>query len=106
MCNSDTRRRGEQLISQALESPQRGEELANDLLVAFQSGYPLHNLRRLLNAEDSVAVATGMWIASALGASVRPLFPEIVERLHHPFARVRFFALDVLTSCAGPEDEN
>jgi hypothetical protein len=106
MRDSEAHDRGEELISQSLGSPQRSEELANDLLVAFQSGYPLHNLRRLLNAEDAVTVATGMWIASELGAAVRPLFQEIVKRLHHPAARVRFFALDLLTSCAGPEDEN
>jgi hypothetical protein len=47
-----------------------------------------------------------MWIASELGAAARSLLQEIVKRLHHPAARVRFFALDVLTSCAAPEDEN
>lgn len=106
MSDSDAGRRGDELVSQTLQNPQRGEELANDLLSAFQSGYPLHNLRRLLNADDTDTIATGVWIASELGAVVRPLFQEVVEQLHHPAARVRFFALDVLTSCGGPEDEN
>lgn len=106
MRDSEAHYRGEELISESLGNPQRSEELANDLLVAFQSGYPLHNLRRLLDAEDTVTVASGMWIASELGAGARPLLQETVKRVHHPGARVRFFALDVLTSCAAPEDES
>lgn len=102
--NDSTLIRGDQLLSRLLRGHAGDGDLANLLLVELHKGYPVTKLRLLLNADDGEAVAAGMWIASELGESARPLFDDIVRRIHSAFPQVRFFALDCLLSCARPQD--
>jgi hypothetical protein len=78
----------------------------NELLRAFLTGYPILKLRELLEAKDDRGVVAGAWIAAELGAVARPLFPELTGLLQHPHFRARFFVLDYLASCAGPDDHS
>jgi len=97
---------GDEFLSRLLREGVAAGEIANELLSEFQQGYPISKLRILLGASNLEAVAAGVWIASELGSSARPVFNEIAGLLHSPSARVRFFALDSIHSCARPEDEN
>src|SRR6266850_734193 len=98
--------RGDELLSRVLSRLDGDGVIANDLLSEFQEGYPLENLLQLLTSHEEAVAVSGMWIASELGAKARPLFTEIIERLSHPSSDVRFFALDCLVSCAGPDDKD
>ena len=95
----------DQMMSRALHGQISGGELQNNLLREFQLGYPLNKLRLLLRSEDENITAAGMWIASELGAGVRPLFADIVDLIHHPALKVRFFSLDCVLVCAGVGDQ-
>ena len=98
--------RGDELLSRVMGETITEGETAYDLLTEFQRGYPVSKLRLLLNASNRDAVAAGTWIASELAISARPLFNDVVNLLHYPFAYVRFFALEYILSCVRPEDED
>lgn len=97
--------RADQLLSRLLHGEPDDGDMANALLAEFQQGYPIEELRRLLTSGKEEAVAVGVWIASELGAEARPLLDDIARLIDHPSSQVRFFTLDCLISCAGPEDE-
>lgn len=105
MSPGESRNHGDQLLSRLLHGEVGGGKLENDLLRELHEGYPVSKLRLLLRAKDEKLVAAGMWIASELGASARPLFADVVSLIHHPFFQVRFFALDCLITCARTEDK-
>ena len=101
---NDDAGRGDQMISRLLHGDVGGGELANELLREFQSGYPVNKLRLVVRSPHAKVVEVGIWIASELGADAKPLLPDIVGLLQHQSLKVRFFALDCLTSNAQPED--
>jgi len=103
MVSSHLHSPGDELMSRLMAGDMDGE-VENRLLHELQNGYPVIKVRRLLQSDDETVVAAGMWIASELGGQARPLFAEIVDRIHHPSFRVRFFSLDCLATCARPED--
>lgn len=80
------------------------DSAAHQLLKEFFAGYPIGNLRLLLDSKLDNAVKAGAWIASELGENAAPLMPLVAERLNHPLKYVRFFMLDVVLVCAGPAD--
>jgi hypothetical protein len=92
------------LLSRLLRGQASDGDLTNLLLGELRQGYPVTKIRLLLNADDGATVAAGMWIASELGVNARPLFDDVVRRIDDVSPRVRFFALDCLLSCAGPQD--
>ena len=95
---------GDELVSRLLRGEAGGGELENRLLRELHEGYAVSKLRLLLRSPDEEVVAAGMWIASELGAAAKPLFADIVDLIHHPALKVRFFALDCLVACARPGD--
>src|SRR3569833_380708 len=95
----------DELLSRILRGEVGTGAVENALLAQFQRGYPISKLRILLQAKDDRPAAAGMWIASELGGSVRPLFRDIVNLMHHPAIKVRFYSLDCVLVCAGLEDD-
>jgi hypothetical protein len=93
---------GNQLLEQVEAGA--GDAVAHRLLQQFFSGYPVDNLRRLLESNAEHAVRVGAWIASELGARALPLLQNIAPLLHHRSRYVRFFLLDPVLVCAGHED--
>ena len=86
------------LIQRITSAPdnERVGVLANELLREFQRGYPLDDLREMLQVKDEHLLATAVWITSELGVGCRPLLPNVVPLLTHSLKRIRFFALDCL----------
>ena len=77
---------------------------ANELLKCFARGYSLENLRELLRSDDAEVAKSGVWIASELGAGAKPLLEDIAPILQSSISYARFFAIDAILTCAGPED--
>jgi len=94
----------DELLSRLLRGEAGGGELEHALLNEFHRGCPVSKLRLLLHAEDDKAAAAGMWIASELGISAKPLFRDIVKLMCHRAIKVRFFSLDCVLVCAGSRD--
>ncbi|MGW4959512.1 hypothetical protein ACWEPL_19995 [Nonomuraea sp. NPDC004186] len=69
---------------------------ANDLLSQLYDGYPVGNLAELLHSGDDVAVRTATWLLSELGELAAPMMDEVPALLAHPFAQVRFYAVEVV----------
>lgn len=90
--------RGDFLIKKLIGSSYK--EAANDLLIEFQLGYPIEKLRSLLESKDEDIVKAAVWIASELGQKSKPIFDAITPLLHHELRYVRFFAIDVVLTCA------
>jgi hypothetical protein len=80
------------------------DEAALDLLREFDSGAPVERLRELLADAQGNGLRAGVWIASELGARVRPLLKEIEPLLTHDDRYVRFFALDCALQAAQEHD--
>jgi len=95
----------DEVLSRLLGGEAGRSGLENTLLEALQQGYPLQKLRILLRSQDAKAAAAGMWIASELGAGVKPLLDDVVTLMGHPAVRVRFYSLDCVLMSAGAADE-
>jgi len=95
---------GDELLSRLLRGEAGGGELENRLLAELHAGYPATKLRLLLRADHEQIIASGVWLAAELGVGARPLLDDVVGLIHHPFLKVRFFALDYLVACTGPAD--
>lgn len=80
------------------------EQDAVDLLAAFHEGAPIVALRALLRSDSTEVAKVGAWIASELGAAVKPLMSDIAEGLQHPSRYVRFFLLDAVLAAATEAD--
>jgi len=92
---------GDQLITRIVADAD--DDAIYDLLNEFYSGYPIENLRLLLQSDRKGAVEAGAWIASELGELIAPLIPELSRLLSHPSRRVRFFVLDGLLNAGRSE---
>jgi hypothetical protein len=80
-------------------------DLTNSLLKQFQRGYPLENLRPLLQSDNSNLISAGIWIASELGREGEPLLGDVLPLLKNPLKRVRFFAIDCISLWATPSNK-
>jgi hypothetical protein len=94
---------GERLL-QRLAAGDVDERVSYELLGEIFSGFDLRNLRRILGSEKDAAVESAAWILSELGPEARPLLPEATRLLEHRALKARFFALDVVLTCAGGHD--
>jgi hypothetical protein len=93
-------------LQQLLAGPSADDRdrLKVKLLDEFHRGRPASDLRALLRSHDGNAVQAGIWIASELGGSGKPLLPDIVPLLSHAETSVRFFALDCVLNWATAAD--
>jgi HEAT repeat protein len=96
------KRAGDTLMEMVVNTGDDGT--AHALLQAFFSGYPVPELRRLLQSPDDRTARIGAWIASELGWRARPMLPELSLLLTHPSKYVRFHAVDSILAAATAED--
>jgi hypothetical protein len=101
---SASQSRGDELLSRLLHGEAGKGTLEYCLLLEVGQGYPVERIRPLLTSHDEEIVAAGIWIASELSHYAKPLLPEIVGLIRHPFFKVRFFVFDCLLNCATPRD--
>ena len=96
---------GDVLLQRLLAGdPDPDGDLANDLLKAIFAGYPKERLRLLLASDNDTAIEAAAWILSELGASATPLLADAAPLLTHRARGARFDTLDVVLTCAGPQD--
>ena len=77
----------------------RGEDdgtATNDLIGEFYRGHPVETLIPLLRSDSDKVTSSATWLASELGERALPLTSELTKLLHHPFPRVRFWAVDAI----------
>jgi hypothetical protein len=77
---------------------------AYDLLTEFQRGYPLANLRCLLQSDDNRVVKAGAWILSEMGNQAASLIDDMAPLLTHEDPQVRGYALDSVLLGASSRD--
>jgi hypothetical protein len=94
--------RGDELIEMLREDS--SDHAARALLSEFSAGYPVERLARLFHSGNLAAVEFGAWIASELGERAAPLLSEMPSLLNTPARAIKFFAIDVILVCAGPDD--
>jgi hypothetical protein len=102
----DTGRPPDAIIQRILNGSSSADydDLKLQLLEEFLHGRPTTDLLPLLRSKNDSAVQVGIWIASELGVSGRPLVTGILPLLSHTDPTVRFFALDcVLAWASGAE---
>jgi hypothetical protein len=87
---------GDQLVDTICKGQGNTDAAANELVTEVWQGYPVENLRRLLQSSNAEAVKTGAWIASELGHLAAPLLLDTPALLQHPNSYVRFYALDIV----------
>jgi hypothetical protein len=93
--------RGDELIELLRKNP--SDHAARALLSEFSAGYPVEQLARLFHSGNPAAVEIGAWIASELGDRATSLLPEMPSLLDSPVRAIKFFAIDVILACAGPD---
>jgi hypothetical protein len=99
--------RGDELIELLLtqgSADADAADAAGELVSQISAGYPVESLGRLLHSGDPAAAELGAWVASELGGLAAPLLPEIASLLDSDGKATKFFAIDVVLVCAGPED--
>jgi len=95
----------EEMISETLNPDIEDRDgLAHDLLNEFFRGYPIENLKLLINSEHLSARGTASFIATELGKLAAPLLEDIASLLSHPTPRARYDALETLWKCATYKD--
>lgn len=98
---SDANSSGADLLQQILRQAERSqrEEAAYELLTAFHRGFSIENLRQVLTSPQSEVVEIGAWLASELGAKIRPLMSDVVPLLSREERGARFWAMDCVVVC-------
>jgi hypothetical protein len=104
MSMNDPTADGQHALGSLLGKRGDGSVLANELVLAFHRGFPIDNLRPLLESEDPELVRHAAWIQSELGARGRPLARFLPRLLQNEQKYVRFFALDSVITCATATD--
>jgi hypothetical protein len=86
------------LVSIALVNPDEfiDKGLGNDLLIQFLRGYPIENLRKLLDHEDERIIRVGLWIASELPGKIEPILEKIKTFSNSNNSKFRYIMLDIL----------
>ena len=90
-------------IAKTSDDSERGAR-ANALLRAMYRGYPVTNLRVLLQSERPELVRIGTWVLSELGAAGTPLRDQLAVLLRHSDPYVRYFAIDSSLTCCTEQD--
>ena len=101
---SYNRERAEELTERLVADPRSSlaGAMMNDLLAEFHRGYPLENLRSLLQNDNTDVVKAGAWIASELGETGKPMLNDVSPLLQHADSRVRFSVIDCILLWADP----
>ena len=96
----------ETMIAQVLNPDYENSDgrLSNDLLDEFHRGYPIENLKLLINSDLLSARGTAAFIATELGLKVTPLLKEIASLLDMPTPRARYDAMETLWKCSTHRD--
>ncbi len=96
--------RAEALTERLISDPRSriADASASELLAEFHRGYPLENLRPLLQNDNTEIVKHGAWIASELGEMGMLLLRDVSPLLHHPESKVRFSVIDCILLWADP----
>lgn len=97
--------RGDQLIAQILATPGSSQELANDLLIEFNQGYPVAALAPLLRHPNDEVAEAAAWLASEMPGRLGPLTTPAASLLAHERPSVRFFAIDVVLDNVADDGE-
>lgn len=97
-------RRGDELIDRVLHGGADDAELVTALLTELQRGFPIAELKRLLTASAEETVYVGAWLAAEMGEAGREIFNDVVPLLRHPLDRVRFYAVDFVSTNVRPTD--
>lgn len=79
-------------------------KIANDFVGCLFAGYPVTCLCELMASDDARVVRAGAWLLSEAGIVAAPLVGRFCEFLRHPVREVRFYALDAVLVCCGPEN--
>ena len=69
------------------------------LLRAFNLGYPIRNVGRLLNNDNDEVVKIGAWLVSKLGSQAREIPDDVNFMLDHRLREVGYHALDARQAC-------
>ncbi|GIG56525.1 hypothetical protein Lfu02_08970 [Longispora fulva] len=93
-----------QRICDASRSDEARSEDAYALLQELFHGYPILNLKALLDGGEVGAVEVGVWVLSELGGEAKPLLGRVDRLLEHPGRKVKYWAIDVVHSSAGVDD--
>lgn len=94
----------EELIEALRKSPGDGG-IANELLRQMFRGYPVENLRQLLNDERDTVVEVGVWIASELAEKAAPVVSEVQALLKHHNERIRYLAINTILTTPPKKDD-
>jgi hypothetical protein len=78
--------------------------LSNDLLDEFCRGFPVENLKLLIDSNLLGARGTAAFIATELGLKASPLLKDIAKLLDMPTPRARYDALETLWKCSTYRD--
>lgn len=97
--------RGDELIQRILMAPQSAQDVANELLVEMNRGYPATHLTPLLCHDDEDVTEAAVWIVSELSAPTGPLVETAAPLIGHDRPAVRFFAIDVVLDNVADEGE-
>jgi hypothetical protein len=96
-------KKGDKIVQEIISNPE-DEGLPNELLREFQKGYPIENLRILMQYEDEQISKSAVWIASELGDKCCLFIEDIISFLSHRMKYIRFFAIDCILSCSVQDD--
>jgi hypothetical protein len=98
--------RGDDLLLEVIEGASKSARTlaANQLLREFFRGYPVENLKLLLQSWNVDVLRAAVWIASELGIKSRPLLRDVAALLKHADPQVRIDAIDCALSSAGLGD--
>jgi hypothetical protein len=95
-------RRGDELLAEVLAGDETG--LSNELLKEIFDGYPVDKVTALLRSDRESAVRAGVWIASELTDTARPLLGDLRPLLDSPSAFIKCYAIEAVEMAATGED--
>src|SRR5437773_1883011 len=88
------------MIREILNNPVDEDDVTNQLLGEFQSGFPVRHLRELLASPNERVVGLGTYIAAELGGIGAPLLDLASSLLSHPRKNVRILAIRFVLNSA------
>lgn len=99
----DTMIRGDEEINSVLA----GQKNINTsgLLDLICKGYPVERLKKLFENHDEEIIGGVVYIAAELREKAKPLLHEVSGYLDYPNAYIHSGAIDVILSCASPDDD-
>ena len=87
--------KGDQLISEIINAePRLNDEASALLLDELYSGYPVVNLKRLIESDNDYAASEGAWLLSEIGSLGGGMIHCLPTLFNHRCFRVRYWAID------------